>query len=75
METVRAKLTVTGTTLIGDNETVYMSAQYDGNKPEDNTYAAATPSASVVLTVSNPSVHGFFKQGQKYYVDFQAVEQ
>ena len=37
---------------------------------ENNTYAKWTPSASVEMTVTNPALHGQFKEGQTYYVDF-----
>ena len=37
---------------------------------EDNTYARFTPSGEVRLTISNPALHGKFKPGQKFYLDF-----
>lgn len=37
---------------------------------ENNTYAKFTPSASLEMTVTNPSLLGTFKPGQVFYVDF-----
>ena len=41
---------------------------------DDNTYAIASPSASLSITIANPALHGQFKQGEKYYVDFTLAE-
>jgi len=41
---------------------------------EDNTFARYTPSGSVTLAVNNPDLHGKFKPGQKFYVDFTISE-
>lgn len=38
--------------------------------PEDNTYSTATPSAKIIMTVSNKQLHGQLIPGEKYYVDF-----
>jgi hypothetical protein len=69
MTTMRAKLTVFSVTKSGDAEQVKFSAIYSDNK-DDNSYAEATPSASADFTISNKSLHGKFKEGQKFYVDF-----
>jgi len=37
---------------------------------EDNTYAKFSPTAKFTIFVANPALHGKFKPGQKYYVDF-----
>lgn len=50
-------------------ETVKFAAVYSENNSEDNTFAAATPSGILELTVTNKSVHGHFQPGRKYYVD------
>lgn len=53
------------------SERVKLNAVYSGDKnSEDNTYAKATPSASVDIQIDNPEVHGAFVPGQKFYVDF-----
>ncbi|MCF0055535.1 hypothetical protein [Dyadobacter sp. CY356] len=41
---------------------------------EDNTYANFTPSGSVTLTVANKDLHGNFKAGDKYFIDFTKAE-
>ena len=46
----------------------------DSGLDEDNTYAKFTPSASLEIYVSNPELHGKFKPGEKYYVDFTLAD-
>jgi len=41
---------------------------------EDNTYAKWTPSGELKLGITNPALHGQFKPGQKFYVDFTDAE-
>jgi hypothetical protein len=41
---------------------------------EDNTFARYTPSASLEMIITNPSLVGKIKAGQKFYVDFTPVE-
>ncbi len=51
-----------------------MSAVYGGStNAEDNSFASATPSGHMQLTITNPDVRGFFKPGKKYYVDITEV--
>lgn len=40
---------------------------------EENTFARYTPSGDLSLTITNPDLHGTFKPGQKFYVDFHEV--
>jgi hypothetical protein len=40
---------------------------------EDNTYAKFSPSATFDITITNPALHGQFKCGEKYYVDFTSA--
>ena len=51
------------------SETLKMSAVTNGT-PEDNTFSKFTPSASLSLTVNNPTLLGQFNPGEKFYVDF-----
>ena len=37
---------------------------------EDNTYSRWTPTATLVLFITNPALTDKFKVGQKFYVDF-----
>lgn len=73
MEQIKAKFQVSH---IQDNpeykqQTVNFHAVYGGNtNAEDNTFSAATPSANLSMTISNPAAQGFFKQGKKYYAVF-----
>jgi hypothetical protein len=41
---------------------------------EDNDYAKASPGASLSITIANPALHGKFKVGDKFYVDFTKAE-
>ncbi len=72
METVRGKFVVQKVTEFqsGQKE-VTLSAQYSGNQ-EDNSYAQATPSGTIVMTISNPAAANFFTPGKKFYADFTA---
>lgn len=38
--------------------------------PEDNSFATATPSASLTMIITNPELLGKFKPNEKFYVDF-----
>lgn len=40
---------------------------------EDNSFASATPSGKMELSIDNKEVHGFFKPGKSYYVDITEV--
>jgi hypothetical protein len=37
---------------------------------EDNSYAHFTPNARTTMDITNPNLHGKFKVGQTFYVDF-----
>jgi hypothetical protein len=41
----------------------------EGNS-EDNSFSKWTPTATLVMTITNPNLFGKFKQGQKFYLDF-----
>ena len=52
-----------------------MRAVYGGStNAEDNTFSEATPSAELKMTVTNKALHGKFKPGQKFYVDFTPAD-
>lgn len=70
---MRAKLTIATVTLTGHGEILKFNADYTGSK-EDNSYSAATPCASLEMAVSNPSLLGKFKPGQRFYLDFTPVD-
>lgn len=85
MRTMRAKLQVGNITQIrenyGDNtgavtqEQLQMHAvcatKYDEHGyDEDNDYARYSPGASLSISIANPALHGKFKVGDKFYVDF-----
>lgn len=54
-------------------ENVSFTAQYTGS-PEDNTFSAATPTASMSMFVSNPELYGKFEVGKAYYFDITEAE-
>lgn len=47
----------------------------DDGKDEDNTYANFTPMADLSMSINNPDLHGKFKPGQEFYVDFTPVDE
>lgn len=53
----------------GGYEGVKLTAVYS-DSPENKTFSAATPTASVEMTISNPAAFGAFVPGAEYYVDF-----
>lgn len=71
----RAKMRVSSVMIDEHSDTVKMHAVYGGDKnSEDNTFAKATPSADLSMSVSNPALRGTFLPGQKFYVDFSPAE-
>lgn len=42
---------------------------------EDNTFARYSPSGSLEITITNSNLHGKFKPGQKFYLDFTEAAQ
>lgn len=74
MTTMRAKLTIESITQTGWSEELKFHAVYGGDKNrEDNTFSEATPSATLTMTVTNKALHGTFRAGQTFYVDFTPV--
>lgn len=37
---------------------------------EDNTFSFYTPTARLIMTVTNPALLGTMSPGEKYYIDF-----
>ena len=70
---MRAKLTIESVTLHEHTEQVKLRAIYSDH-PDENTFASATPNAEASFNISNKALHGQFKPGQKFYVDFTQVE-
>lgn len=57
-------------------ENIILSAVYSpDNNAEDNQFSEATPAGSVIITITNEKALGFFKQGNKYYLDFNEATQ
>jgi hypothetical protein len=42
---------------------------------DDNTFARWSPAANCSITITNPALHGVYKAGQKFYVDFTPVDE
>jgi len=82
MPKMRAKMKINSITKHGENcETLDLSAVCksdgypEGGLDENNTFATYTPSASLNMTINNPSLVGQFNVGETYYLDFtQAPE-
>lgn len=65
---------------LGGTETLHLSAvaKSSGYPPDgsddDNTYARWSPSGSLQLTIANQELHGKFRVGEKFYLDFTMAE-
>jgi hypothetical protein len=78
MNAIRAKFNCAAveswpTTGEKQGESVTLTAVTNGS-PEDNTFAAATPSAQLTKSITNPAAWGFFVVGKQYYADFTVAE-
>lgn len=71
---MRAKMKVASVRKFeGNYEQLELTAVMNGTT-EDNTFAAATPSATLTMMITNPALIGTFTPGQKLYVDFSIAE-
>lgn len=58
----------------GYSEVVEMAAVYGGStNDEDNSFAKTTPSGKIELQIANKELHGAYKPGDTFYVDFTPV--
>jgi hypothetical protein len=76
MPDVRGKFTVTAVTNRSATSTyvdVELAAVYS-QSAEDNSYAAATPSGSIKMTITNQAAVDKLPIGGKFYVDFTPAE-
>lgn len=72
---MRAKMQVQSITIQSYAEIVSMSAIYGGStNDEDNSFAKTTPSGKIELTIANKELHGVYKPGDLFYVDFTPVQ-
>jgi hypothetical protein len=56
------------------SEVVSMSAVYGGStNDEDNSFAKTTPSGKIELAIANKELHGVYKPGDTFYVDFTPI--
>ena len=77
MAVVRGKFRVTRITRNYYNQgaaEIELSAVYSTN-PEDQSYAAATPSANIVMSVTNPDAIEKLPLGKSFYVDFTPIDE
>jgi len=75
MAVVRGKFTVTSVTdrsATSTHKEVTLDARYS-QSPEDNSYASATPSGKITMTITNPSAVEALPIGGVFYVDFTPV--
>lgn len=70
---MRAKMKVDSVETTSSGQRVKMSAVTGGTN-EDNSFAAATPDASLNMQIDNPTLAGKLKVGQKFYVNFTLAE-
>ena len=75
MVRMRAKVKVDSITKTQYSEKLKLSAVYSGDKnSEDNTFSEATPDASFEMSITNKALHGQFKPGETFYVDFTPAD-
>ncbi len=53
-----------------ENETVTLAPVYGKDGSANASWAKATPSGRIELTISNPKAQGHFVPGRDYFVDF-----
>lgn len=73
---MRAKMQIMSVTqqLGGYSERIEMNAVYGGStNDEDNSFAKTTPSGKITLEIANKELHGVYKPGDTFYVDFTPV--
>lgn len=71
---MRAKMSVQTITKNSYSEIVEFSCVFGGNNnKEDNSFASATPSGTAKLQIDNKELHGVYKPGDTFYVDFTPV--
>lgn len=77
--TMRAKFRVTKVESVGLPEPSYeilslhavTDSPFDADgKSDDNSFSRWTPSGDLTMSVTNPSLFGKIKEGEKYYLDF-----
>ena len=81
MSDMRAKMKVT---VVEKHSDVYEELRFsavsksDGypedGSDENNTFAKWTPTAEVIMSITNPDLIGKFEERQEFYVDFTAVK-
>lgn len=71
---MRAKMQIQSITVTPYSEVIAMSAVYGGTtNDEDNSFAKTTPNGKIELTIANKDLHGVYKPGDTFYVDFTPV--
>lgn len=70
---MRAKFKIEHITKFEHGEELFMMPVTNGT-PEDNTFSKYTPSGSLKIMITNPSLIGQYKPGQKLYMDFTNAE-
>lgn len=78
MASVRGKFVVSQVTRTHwnkDTAEITLTAQYSPNNPEDQSYAAATPTATILMSVTNPAAVATLELGKAFYVDFTPLDE
>ena len=60
--------------VIGEAQTIKLTAVYSDSNPENKKFFAMTPSATIDLTVVTKEVGDSFEIGKVYYVDFTPAD-
>jgi hypothetical protein len=68
----RCKFRVNSVTRRGNSQYAYEDVEFDavhGGTAENESFAAASPSGKLTISVTNPSIVGQFNPGEEYYLD------
>ena len=56
------------TLLDNGREEITFQAEYDDDKPKEQSFSEYTPDGNMFITVTNPNIRGIFMPGQKHYI-------
>ena len=74
MQTIRAKFRCQSVDRQYEGqEYVHLEAVTDGSE-ENKSFSEYTPSGQHNMCITNKAAHGFFQEGQDYYLDFTPAE-
>lgn len=73
VQTARCKFRCVSVKQTEYDQQVELSALYSESK-EDNSFASATPSGNMTMSVTNRNLWGYFVPGKAYYLDIHPAD-